>query len=241
MAIRRHRRDAGVCRTIVASVCRVAPTFSRSIFWSVVAVCWWNAWTICGRRSVRRMRRGRSRCWASWCNDPAVPAQVRPLRHTPRRVSSCPTRKAGLSPPYATLKVVFRRAGPGPADDEADDMPGATALKDFPTPMRGASRWRSAGIDATLGHAELSSRPCARRHLLFHGQSSGASSPFVGGTRGRPAGVVPRDACGEAVRGAGHRGAARPPALPLAFAGRGCRQRQSLGADQSRVLAPIAL
>src|SRR3546814_3735698 len=33
-------------------------------------------WTMSG--SIRR------------CNDPAVPAQVRPLRHRPRRVSSCP-------------------------------------------------------------------------------------------------------------------------------------------------------
>lgn len=43
------------------------------------------------------------------CNDPAVPAQVRPLRHTPRRVSSCPTRKAGKDPPFGGWPADVRR------------------------------------------------------------------------------------------------------------------------------------
>lgn len=54
------------------------------------------------------------------CNDPAVSAQVRPLKHMPRRVSSCPAPgvgagscRTGSSPRSRASRVVGFRTGAG--------------------------------------------------------------------------------------------------------------------------------
>ena len=63
----RCMRNPGACRTIDVCMCRVARTFSQSIYWSAAVVCWWSGSMHFARRSVRRMRFGRSSCWRLWC------------------------------------------------------------------------------------------------------------------------------------------------------------------------------
>lgn len=56
------------------------------------------------------------------------------------------TRKAGLSPPYDIEESLSGRAGPGPADDEADDTPHAAMFKDFLTSICGLCRCEKTGV-----------------------------------------------------------------------------------------------